>query len=114
MALVARALAPELLRGPAGALARLVNPFVAGKPADMLVTNAAMIAFDAEPELGQVRAPTLVLGGSADPYYSEDLFRRTAAAIPAGQAMIFPGKGHLYAAASRAAASIALEFLLGR
>jgi pimeloyl-ACP methyl ester carboxylesterase len=112
-AVVAKALAPRLLRHPAGGLAWLVNPFVAGNPADMLITNAAMVAFDAEPELRQVRAPALVMGGSADPYYSEELFRRTAAAIPAGRAVIFPGKGHLYAAASKAAANIALEFLLG-
>jgi pimeloyl-ACP methyl ester carboxylesterase len=91
-ALVARALAPRLVRHLAGALAWLANPFVAGNPADMLIANGAMIAFDAELGLGQVQAPTLVLGGSADPYYSEDLFRRTAAAIPGGQAAIFSGK----------------------
>jgi pimeloyl-ACP methyl ester carboxylesterase len=101
------------VRHPAGALAWLVNPFVAGNPADMLTTNAAMLAFDAEPGLCQVQAPALVLGGTADPYYSEDLFRRTTAAIPGGQAVIFPGKGHLYPTASKAAANIALGFLLG-
>jgi pimeloyl-ACP methyl ester carboxylesterase len=69
-------------------------------------------AFDAEPELHRVRAPTLVMGGSADPYYSEALFRFTAAQIPGGRAVIFPGKGHLYAAASKAATRIALGFLL--
>ena len=113
-ALVARALVPRLVRPPAGALAWLVNPFVAGNPADMLITSAAMIAFDAEPELCRVRAPALVLGGGADPYFSEDLFRRTAAAIPGGRAVVFPGKGHLYPAAAKAAANIALDFLLGR
>jgi pimeloyl-ACP methyl ester carboxylesterase len=113
-ALVAQALVPRLVRHPAGALAWLVNPFVAGNPADMLTTNAAMLAFDAEPGLCQVQAPALVLGGTADPYYSEDLFRRTTAAIPGGQAVIFPGKGHLYPTASKAAANIALGFLLGR
>jgi pimeloyl-ACP methyl ester carboxylesterase len=82
--------------------------------ADMLITNAAVVAFDAEPELRRVRAPTLVIGGSADPYYSQDLFRRTAAGIPGGRAVIFPGKGHLYAAASKAAANIALGFLLAQ
>ena len=112
-ALVAQALAPPLLRHPAGALALVVNPFVAGNPADMLITNAAVAAFDAEPELPRLRAPALVMGGSTDPYYSEDLFRRTAAAIPGGQAVIVPGKGHLYAAASKAATNIALGFLLG-
>ena len=110
-ALVARALAPRPLRHPASALAWLANPW-RDDPADMLITNAAARAFNAEPELHRVRAPTLVMGGSADPYYSEDLFRLTAAQIPGGRAVIFPGKGHLYAAASKAAAGIALGFLL--
>ena len=57
-------------------------------------------------------APTLVIGGSTGPYCSEDLFRRTAAGIPGGRVMIFPGQGHLYAGTSKAAASIALGFLL--
>jgi pimeloyl-ACP methyl ester carboxylesterase len=113
-ALVAGALALRPLRYPAGALSWLANPLGVGNPADMLITNAAIVAFDAEPELHRVQAPALVMGGTADPYYSEDLFRRTAAAIPGGRAVIFPGKGHLYAAASEAAANIALGFLLAR
>jgi len=111
-ALVATALAPRQLRYPAAMLASLANPLAVGNPADMLITNAAAVAFDAEPELHRVRAPTLVIGGSTDSYYSQDLFRRTAAGIPGGRAVIFPGKGHLYAAASKAAANIALGFLL--
>ena len=111
-ALVARALAPRLVRCPAAALSWLADPLAAGNPADMLITNAAAVAFDAEPELRRVRAPTLVIGGSTDPYYSQDLFCRTAAGIPGGRAVIFPGKGHLYSAASKAAANIALGFLL--
>jgi pimeloyl-ACP methyl ester carboxylesterase len=111
-ALVVGALAPRPLRYPAGVLAWLANPLAAHNPADMLITNAAAVAFDSEPELHQVRAATLVLGGSTDPYYSEDLFRRTAMGIPSGRAVIFPGKGHLYASSSRAAAHIALGFLL--
>jgi len=111
-ALVAGAVAPRPLRHAAGALAWLANPLGVGNPADMLITNAAAVAFDAEAELGRVRAPALVMGGGTDPYYSEDLFRRTAAGIPGGRAVIFPGKGHVYASASKAAASIALGFLL--
>ena len=111
-ALVAAALAPRPLRHPAAALTWLTNPLAVRNPADMLITNAAVVAFDAEHELRRVRAPTLVLGGSTDPYYSPDLFRRTAAAIPGGRAVIFPGKGHLHAATSKAAANIALGFLL--
>jgi pimeloyl-ACP methyl ester carboxylesterase len=79
----------------------------------MLITIAAEDAFDAGPGLHRVQAPTLVVGGSADPFYSEDLFRRTAAGIPNGHAVIFPGKGHLSAAGSKAAACIGLGFLLG-
>ena len=66
-ALVAGALAPRPFRHAAGVLAWLANPLGAGNPADMLITNAAMIAFDAEPGLGQVQAPAPVLGGAADP-----------------------------------------------
>jgi pimeloyl-ACP methyl ester carboxylesterase len=89
-ALVARALAPRPWRYPAAALAWLANPLVADNPADMLITNTAAVAFDAEPNLPQVRAPTLVIGGSADPYYSEDLFRRTATGIPEGAGLDLP------------------------
>ena len=78
-----------------------------------LITIEAWNAFDAEPHLHQVQAPTLVLGGSADQFNSEDLFRRTAAGIPNGRVVIFPGKGHLYGVSSKAAASAALGFLLG-
>lgn len=62
-------------------------------PSDMLVTISAEDSFDVESHLIDVKAPTLVLGGAADHFYSEDLFRRTAAGIPNGRAVIFPGKG---------------------
>jgi len=109
---VATALIPRPLHYPAAALAWLANPLAADDPADMLITNAASVAFDAGPELHRVRAPALVMGGSADPYYSEELFRLTATGIPGGQAVIFPGMGHLYASIFPAAASTGLGFLL--
>ena len=112
-ALLARSLAPRPLRHAVGALAWLAGPLAVDDPADMLTTMAAVLAFDAEPGLHRVRAPALVIGGTTDPYYSESLFRLTAAGIPGGQAVIFPGKGHLYAGGSKTAASIALGFLLG-
>lgn len=80
---------------------------------DMVLMIAAEKSFDAEPELPRVQAPTLVLGGTDDRFYSEDLFRRTAAGIPHGRAVILPGKSHLYAAGSKVAAGIALGFLIG-
>jgi pimeloyl-ACP methyl ester carboxylesterase len=87
--------------------------FTADDPSDMLITIAAEDAFDAEPRLGRVQAPTLVLGGSADKFYSADLFRRTAAGIPQGRAVIFPGKSHVHVAGSKVAAGMALGFLIG-
>ena len=87
--------------------------FAAGDRSDMLLTIAAEELVDAEPELTRVQAPTLVLGGSADKFYSEDLFRRTAAGIPQGRAVILPGKSHVYAAGSKVAVGIALGFLMG-
>lgn len=78
----------------------------------MLVVAAAEDRFDAEPDLGHVTAPTLVIGGSADPYYSPDLIRRTAEGIPKGSLVLLPGKSHSHAIGSKAAIHVALGFLL--
>ena len=107
-------MAPGPLRLAARGVGWLVGgSFVAEDPTDMIRTIAAEDAFDAEPQLGRISAPTLVLGGAADPFYSEDLFRRTAAGIPEGEVVLFPGKSHMYAAGSKVPAGIALGFLLG-
>ena len=81
--------------------------------ADMLVLIDAENAWDAEPMLSQVRAPTLVLGGSADAFYSTDLFRRTSQGVPQGTAVVFSGKSHAWVAGAKVPASMALGFLLG-
>jgi pimeloyl-ACP methyl ester carboxylesterase len=103
--------------GPLTYAARTLGWLTGGSPAeggsDMLATIAAEDAFDAEPRLGRVTAPTLVLGGTADHFYSEDLFRRTAAGLPQGRAVVVPGKSHVYVAGSKVTAGIALGFLLG-
>ncbi|MGH1565352.1 alpha/beta fold hydrolase [Mumia sp. DW29H23] len=87
--------------------------FAKGDRSDMMATITAEDTFDVEADLGRIQAPTLVLGGSADPFYSEDLFRRTAAGIPRGRAVVLPGKSHMYVAGSKVPAAIALGFLLG-
>jgi pimeloyl-ACP methyl ester carboxylesterase len=112
--IVLAALAPRPLRYPARGLGWVAGrSFAVDDPSDMLVTIAAEDSFDAEPGLGRVQARTLVLGGSADKFYSTDLFRRTANGIPTGRAIILAGKSHLYVAGSKAAAGMALGFLLG-
>jgi pimeloyl-ACP methyl ester carboxylesterase len=101
-------------RRPARALGWLVGgSFVAEDPTDMLRVIAAEDTFDAEPELQRIQAPTLVIGGGADAFYSEELFRRTAAAIPDGRAVVLPGKSHIHVAGAKVPAAIGLGFLLG-
>ena len=80
--------------------------------ADMVVTLTAEEDYDAEPLLGRIQAPTLVLGGTADSYHSEELFRITAAGMQRGQVVILPGKSHGYVGGSKLTAGIALGFLL--
>lgn len=86
--------------------------FIARDPSDMLITLAAEDTFDVESRLSRIRAPALVLGGTHDGFYSEDLFRRTAEGIPHGQAVILPGRSHVQVAGSKVAAGMALGFLL--
>ena len=105
---VPRAMAP-VARGAGWALG---GSFIASDPSDMLITLNAEDVFDVERRLGRIRAPTLVLGGTKDVFYSEDLFRRTADGIERGQVVIFPGKSHIQVAGSKVAAGIALGFLL--
>jgi pimeloyl-ACP methyl ester carboxylesterase len=111
-ALLTGNLVPGPLAYPARGVGWLAGGRVEAGP-DMLATIAAEDSFDSEPELGRVTAPTLVLGGTADPFYSEDLFRRTAAGIPGGEVVILPGKAHGYVGGSKVTAGIALGFLLG-
>ena len=103
---------PRPMRPLALAAAWLFGPrLLPADSSDLLRTIAAEDAFDVEAALGRVQAATLVLGGGADPFYSEDLFRRTATGIPQGRAMVFPRRGHVGAASSRTAVAAALAFL---
>ena len=63
-------------------------------PSDMLVTVAAEDVFDASPELGRITAPTLLVAGGRDRYYSPELFRQTAERIPHGRLRLYQDKGH--------------------
>ena len=63
-------------------------------PSDMLVTVAAEDTFDACPQLHRITAPTLVVAGGRDQYYSPELFRQTAERIPNGRLRLYPDKGH--------------------
>ncbi|UNO38509.1 alpha/beta hydrolase [Streptomyces sp. MST-110588] len=51
-------------------------------------------AFDLEPELGAIKAPTLVIVGRHDPQCPPANSERLAEAIPSAQLHIFPESGH--------------------
>ncbi len=104
---------PGPLRGPARPLARLAaGPMVPADPTDVLVTLDAEDAFDVEAGLPRVTAPTLVIGGGDDPFYTRELFQGTAAGVQDGRVHIFPGWGHVRASTSTATTHLTLGFML--
>ena len=81
----------------AGALAWLAGPRViagGGDLADMATTIEAEDAFDlaACPE---ITAPTRILAGSEDRFYSPELFAETARLIPGSSLRVLEGRGHV-------------------
>jgi pimeloyl-ACP methyl ester carboxylesterase len=107
-------MAPGPLAYPARAFGWLAGGiFASENPADTLAVLRAEDAFDAEPDLGRIQAPALVLGGTTDAFYSEELFRRTGDGIPDCRALLFSGKSHMYVAGSAVPAALALGFLVG-
>jgi pimeloyl-ACP methyl ester carboxylesterase len=63
-------------------------------PSDMIATVEAEDAFDASDRLGEISAPTLVIGGERDPCYSRELFEETTRGIPDARLFIYEGRGH--------------------
>ena len=104
---------PRPLHAPARPLCRLaVGPIVPADPTDVLVTLDAEDAFDVEAGLPRVTAPTLVIGGGNDRFYTPELFQGTAAGVQDGRVHIFPGWGHLRASGSTATIHLTLGFML--
>jgi pimeloyl-ACP methyl ester carboxylesterase len=63
-------------------------------PSDMLTVIDAEDSFDAAPQLRRIGAPTLLVAGARDRYYTPALFRETAERIPGARLRLYPGKGH--------------------
>jgi pimeloyl-ACP methyl ester carboxylesterase len=66
-------------------------------PSDLIITIEAEDKHDFKGRLSEITAPTLVIAGANDPCYSEELFRQTAAGIPHGRLILYPGMGHYVA-----------------
>ncbi|MBF6298584.1 alpha/beta hydrolase [Nocardia amamiensis] len=64
-------------------------------PADPYAFLRAEDGFDLTGRLGEIRVPTLVVGGERDGAYSVATFRRTADGIPDSRLIIYPGAGHM-------------------
>ena len=110
---VMTAMLPGPLRGPARPLSRLAaGPMIPADPTDLLVTLDAEDAFNADADLPRVTAPTLVIAGGNDRFYSQELFQGTAAGVQDGRVHIFPGWGHLRASSSTATNHLSLGFML--
>lgn len=105
---------PRAVRTPARPLAWLAAGWRApDDPTDLLATIDAEDVFDVEADLARITAPTLVIGGDKDRFYSRELFEGTAAGVSNGRVHIFRGYGHGRASMSTATNHLTLGFMLG-
>jgi pimeloyl-ACP methyl ester carboxylesterase len=63
-------------------------------PSDMIATIEAEDAFDVGDRLGEISAPTLVIGGGRDRFYPSELFRETAERIPQARLVLYENRAH--------------------
>jgi pimeloyl-ACP methyl ester carboxylesterase len=63
-------------------------------PSDYVVSMEACLDHDAADRLGDVRIPTLVVGGAQDDLFPETLLRRTAKLIPESTLRLIEETGH--------------------
>lgn len=63
-------------------------------PSDLVVTVKAEDQHCFLNELHRIQVPVLIIAGSQDPFYSEELFQQTAEGIPGGKIILYPKMGH--------------------
>ncbi|MFC6904401.1 alpha/beta hydrolase [Halalkalicoccus tibetensis] len=61
---------------------------------DFLVSAEACLAYDGTDRLEEIGVPTLVIGGTEDPFFAPEAFRGTAAGITDGRLVELDGVGH--------------------
>ena len=79
------------------AFMKILGRYVIGtpeNPSDFLVTLEADLNHDTTERLNEVYAPTLIIGGSEDPYFSESHLHETAEKVPDATLHIYEGVGH--------------------
>jgi pimeloyl-ACP methyl ester carboxylesterase len=80
-------------------------------PSDMLVTVAAEDVFDAASQLHRITAPTLLVAGGRDRFYSPELFSETAERIPDARLRLYSDKGHAGVMTHKPAIREVIDFL---
>jgi pimeloyl-ACP methyl ester carboxylesterase len=78
-------------------LVSLLGASLFGKPddpSDLIKTIEAEDKHDFKERLHEIKAPTLVIAGAKDPFYTEELFRETSEGIEDARLIICKGKGH--------------------
>lgn len=78
-------------------LVSLFGGLLLGKPddpSDLVNTIEAEDKHDFKERLSEIKAPTLVIAGDKDPFYTEKLFRETDQGIPDSKLIIYKGMGH--------------------
>ncbi|HEX7169724.1 MAG TPA: alpha/beta hydrolase, partial [Rubrobacter sp.] len=83
----------RLMRAFVRVFGRLVFK-VPSDPQDFLTTLDADLNHDTAGRLGGVSAPSLIVGGSEDPFFSVGFLRETAEKIPDATLRIYEGVGH--------------------
>lgn len=110
----------RLLAGPASRLAlagvgwMLGTWMYGGATSDMVTTIHAEDGFDLRDRLHEITAPTLIVAGDRDGFYSPELYRETAALIPNSHLLLREGKGHSAATGYPGYAEDVLAFFEGR
>lgn len=107
-ALAATAAGSRLLTALMWLFGNRMNP---QDPSDLLTTIDAEHTFDASADLPRITAPTLVIAGGRDRFYSPELFRQTAEGNPDARLCLYPRKGHFGTVTHRAATAEILRFL---
>jgi pimeloyl-ACP methyl ester carboxylesterase len=73
----------------------LLDPLARPKdPSDMVAFGRAEDRFDATARLGEVTAPTLVIGGDRDEVYGPAIFTETAEGVRSGTLVLYPKASH--------------------
>jgi pimeloyl-ACP methyl ester carboxylesterase len=79
--------------------------------ADLAATLEAEDTFDLAKCANPIQAPTLIVAGGRDRFYSRELFEETASLIPNSRLVMFPRRGHVTVATDRQVRATIAEFV---